>query len=79
MYWNVHKSLLCIFYCRNLPVGITISSQISDTPMSRIDFINNDVITMNYKIDNVSVSYPVACMHMQLYYVCSAAMHKLTL
>ena len=60
------------FYCRNLPAGITISSQISDTPMSRIDFINNDVITMNYKIDNVFVSYPVA-------YTCNYIMYVVLL
>jgi len=40
--------------------------------MSRIDFINNNVVTMNFKIDDVPVSYPATCMHV----IINAIMYK---
>ena len=49
-------SLLTCYLFRTMPAGVTINSQISDTPMSRIKFSDNDVVTMNIKIDSLPVS-----------------------
>ena len=51
-------SYLCYLaaYFRNSPIGVTISSQISDTSMSRIEFSDNDVVTMYFNTEGLSVS-----------------------
>ena len=52
---------ICIFVIllysfRNLPMGITISSQISNIPMNRIEFSDNNFVAMCFKIEGLSVS-----------------------
>ena len=64
-YQSVKVSISLFIICtlfRNSPVGITINSQISETPMSRIDFMDDGVVTMNFKIESLSVSYMCNCM-----------------
>ena len=69
MYIPLCVSLLpfAVAYVRHSPMGITISSQISDTPMSRIEFSDNNVVTMHFEIGSISVSYAVSLVYTWLY------------
>ena len=64
---NIIAQLIICSLFRNSPVGITINSQISDTPMNRIDFIDNGVVTMNFKIESLSVSCMSNCVAVATY------------